>query len=357
MPLLLKSNPGYRRSIFALLVACAFSGPPSAGVSQSRGHHAPWDSPIAWSQTIDAGGAEIRLDIAPGPLDIGHDQVVKWVQTAARAVSEYYGRFPVPRARVLVIPIADRHGVLTGTTWGSVDGFPAFTRMRLGEHTTAPEMAGDWTMTHEFVHTALPSLADDHHWLEEGLATYVEPIARAQIGTLTPEYVWQETVEGMPKGEPRPAEEGLDQTHTWASTYWGGALFCMMADIQIREATGNRKGLQDALRGILEAGGSIAVNWPISRVLAAGDHATGTTVLADLYQKMGKHSFAPIDLDSLWKQLGIQSLNGTVLFHNHAPFAALRRAITSPRLSAVSTSHAADAASDLQPLNPAFALH
>lgn len=336
---IMKSQPGCPWSACALMVACAYFSLQSAAQPRSF-HHAPWDSPVAWSQTIHADGAAIRLDIAPGPLDIGHGQVVQWVRIAARAVREYYGRFPVPRARVLVVPVADRRGVITGTTWGGVGGVPAFTRMRLGQHTTSQDLVSDWTMTHEFVHTALPSLAEEHHWLEEGLATYIEPIARAQIDTLSPEYVWQETVQGMPKGEPRPGEQGLDQTHTWASTYWGGALFCMLADIRIREATHNREGLEDALRGILSAGGSIAVNWPISRVISAGDQATGTTALADLYQEMGKHSFAPIDLESLWKRLGIEKLKASVAFDNQAPLATIREAITSPRRSAVFQSRA-----------------
>ena len=313
-----------------LLAGCAY---PVTGVraSAQRFHrHAPWDSPVSWSHKIHVGGALIRLDVAPGPLDLNRAQVIAWVQTAARAVSEYYGRFPVPRARVLVVPVADRRGVLTGTTWGQVDGFPALTRMRLGEHTNQRDLTDDWTMTHEFVHAALPSLSRNHHWLEEGLATWVEPIARAQIGTLTPAFVWQETVKGMPQGEPRPGEQGMDQTHTWANTYWGGALFCMMADIKIREATGNRKGLQDALRGILAAGGSIAVEWPIDKVISAGDQATGTTVLSDLYRQMAKQSFAPIDLDQLWKQLGIGAQNGTIAFNDQAPLAAIRKAITAP---------------------------
>ncbi|HVC89399.1 MAG TPA: hypothetical protein VND66_02135 [Acidobacteriaceae bacterium] len=283
------------------------------------------------SQVIHVGGASIQIDMGPGPLDLPKADVVQWIETAARAVSEYYGRFPVPRARVLVLPIAGRCGVLTGTTWGQVDGFPAFTRMRLGQHTTKQDLTSDWTMTHEFVHTALPSLAPDHHWLEEGLATYVEPIARAQIGTLSPQQVWGEMARDMAQGEPRPGDLGLDQTHTWASTYWGGALFCLMADVSIREETGNRKGLQDALRGILAAGGSIADNWPISKVIAVADQATGTSVLADLYKKMGEATYAPIDLDLLWKRLGIRSENGKIVFNNHAPLARIRRAITSPR--------------------------
>jgi hypothetical protein len=297
-------------------------------------HHAPWDSPVAWSQTIHAGGSTIQLDVAPGPLDLSHADVADWVETAARAVSEYYGRFPVSRARVLVVPAEGRRGVLSGSSWGDVDGLPAFTRMRIGEHTTGQDLVNDWTMTHEFVHTALPSLDREHHWLEEGLATYVEPIARAQIGTLTPEFVWEETVKGMPQGEPLPGENGLDNTHTWASTYWGGGLFCMMADIEIRKATHNRMGLQDALRGIVAAGGSIAMNWPIKKVISVADRATGTRVLARLYQQMGERSFAPIDLNALWKQLGIQPLAKSVTFDDRAPLAAIRQAIIAPRKTA-----------------------
>ena len=175
-------------------------------------------------------------------------------------------------------------------------------------------------MTHEFVHTALPSLSPDHHWLEEGLATYVEPIARAQIGNSCPPSRcgegWYAT---WAKGEPQPGADGLDQTHSWANTYWGGALFCLVADVSIREKTNNKKGLQDALRGILDAGGSIADDWPIAKVLDAGDQATGTAVLADLYKKMGNSPYAPIDFitDRLWKQLGVQSDNGQIKFDDH----------------------------------------
>lgn len=295
-----------------------------------RGHGPPWNSPVSSSQTIHVGGASIQIDFAPGDLDVLKSDVMQWIETAARAVSEYYGKFPVARARVLIVPITDESGVLTGTTWGDVNGFPAFTRMRLGQHTTEQTLASDWTMTHEFVHTAFPSLSPDHHWLEEGLATYVEPIARGQIGTLSAEQVWGGMVSDMGKGEPRPGEDGLDQTHTWASTYWGGALFCLMADVSIREKTGNQKGLQDALRGILAAGGSIADDWPISKALDVGDQATGTTVLADLYKKMGNATYDPIDLTSLWKQLGIRSDNGKIKFDDQAPLARIRQAITSP---------------------------
>ena len=116
--------------------------------------------------------------------------------------------------------------------------------------------------------------------MEEGLATYVEPIARAQAGELSVHKVWGDLVRGLPQGLPRDGDRGLDHTPTWGRTYWGGALFYLLADVEIRRRTDNRRGLQDALRAIVAAGGNIARYWPVEKVLAAGDKGTGTQVLA-----------------------------------------------------------------------------
>jgi hypothetical protein len=343
-PCILKFHPSRARVVCAIMLGCFCAASAVPGMTLNRAsapvqdqdwrgarHHGPpWAGPVVSSQTLHVGGAAIQVDFGPGSLDLKTEDVMQWIETAARAVSAYYGKFPVPRERVLVLPVEDRRGVLTGTTWGNVDGFPAFARMRLGQHTTEQDLQDDWTMTHEFVHTALPSLAPDHHWLEEGLAVYIEPIARVQLGTLTPQFIWGEMFRDMQKGEPAPSDQGLDASHSWASTYWGGALFCLVADVRIREKTKNRKGLQDAVRGILNAGGSIADNWPIEKVLTTGDQATGTTVLADLYKKMGETAYAPIDLDRLWQQLGVNSEDGKIVFNNHAPLARIRERITSP---------------------------
>lgn len=141
----------------------------------------------------------------------------------------------------------------------------------------------------------------------------------------------RDMVRDMPQGISRTADHGLDQTHTWASTYWGGTLFCLIADVAIREKAGNRKGLQDALRRILSAWGTIDQEWPISRALAVGDRATGTSVLTDLYGKMGQQP-DPVDLDMLWTQLGVDARDGSIVFDNHAPLTRIRHSITSPGL-------------------------
>jgi hypothetical protein len=297
----------------------------------THGQH--WGEPpghrydIATSRQLSVGGATLQVDIAAGAIDLPVDTLMQHVQAAASAVNAYYGRFPVSRVRVLIVPVADRDGVFGGTTWGDMGGWPALTRIHIGQHTTNAELADDWMMTHELVHTAFPSLPDDQHWMEEGLATYVEPIARVQSGELRAQQIWHDMVRDMPKGEPGPGDEGLDRTHTWGRTYWGGALFCLVADVNIRKETGNRKGLQDALRAIVAAGGTIDHDWDLPKALAIGDRATGTHVLTNMYATW-KDSPSPVDLEKLWNELGIRSGPDGIEFVSTAPLAAVREAIT-----------------------------
>jgi hypothetical protein len=300
--------------------------------SNDSGHPS---TPIAFSQSLVVGGATLQIDFAEGTLDLPRSQFVEHIQNAAHAVTIYYGRFPVPRARILVIPVTGRHGILQGTTWGDMGGFPAFLRLRIGQSTTPGELAADWITTHELVHTALASLPDDQHWLEEGLASYIEPIARVQAGELNATSIWADMVRGMPNGEPGPGDRGLNNTHTWGRTYWGGALFCLMADIQIRQQTSNRRGLQDALRAIVAAGGTIDKEWPLPRIFAIADQATGTHVLEEMYTRWSD-SPVSVDLSGLWRQLGIEEEKDTIKFDSKASLAAIREAITnSPKSSAI----------------------
>ena len=282
---------------------------------------------------IPIGASTIDVTFAPGNLDLPEAQIRSWIAGAASAVAEYFGRFPVSHARIMVRPVDGRRGVFSGTTWGNRRAADAFTRISIGEHTTAEQLASDWMMTHELTHMAFPDIAGDgreHHWIEEGMATYIEPIARAQTGHLPVDKVWGDMVRSMPQGLPRDGDQGLDHTHTWGRTYWGGALFWFLADVQIREQTHNRKGLQDALRTIMNAGGTLDHEWPIERVLETGDKAVGCTVLEDLYNQM-KATPVQTDLDTLWRRLGVQLNNGdAMIYDDKAPLSAVRKAITAP---------------------------
>jgi hypothetical protein len=155
----------------------------------------------------------------------------------------------------------------------------------------------------------------------------VEPIARARIGLVTDEKYWKDLLWGLPKGLPQEGDEGLDRTPTWGRTYWGGALFWFMADLEIRERTRGQRSLRDALQAILDAGGNATEKWDLHRIIEVGDRATGTTVLKELHDQMGTHPVAT-PLDAIFEQLGIREQDDRVIFNDNAPLAALRHAMT-----------------------------
>jgi hypothetical protein len=274
--------------------------------------------------TLQIGGSHIDVSLEGGELAVSHDELLAWVRNAAESVATYYQRYPVPRVALHVIS-SDGQGVRGGRTFGAEDG--GTIRIHVGKSITAAQLQKDWMLTHEMVHLAFPSVPENHHWIEEGIATYVEPIARVRAKKMDAQQMWFEVVRDIHQGLPQPGDAGLDHTHTWGRTYWGGALFCLLADVEIRKQTNNQKGLDDALRGIMLASGDIRHDWPLESALAAGDKATGTTVLQSLYEKM-KSDPHPVDLPALWQQLGIVLDGQTVRFVDTAPLAATREAIT-----------------------------
>ena len=108
-------------------------------------------------------------------------------------------------------------------------------------------------------------------------------------------------------------------------------MFCLLADIEIRKATNNRLGLQDAMRGVLAAGGNHEQDWPIERILATADKAVGVDVLTRLHNEMGPKPVTP-DLAALWRDLGLKRIGEDIEFDDAAPLAAIRKAITAPHV-------------------------
>jgi hypothetical protein len=270
---------------------------------------------------VEVGGGRIHVAVAPGELGQSKAAVLEWVERSARMISAYYGRFPVRDVRLLIVPVDG--GEIHGTTWGYRG---AAIRIPLGHDVPESEMLDSWVLPHEFVHLALPSLDDDQRWLEEGTATYVEAVARVRTGQQDETGLWRELIRDMPQGLPQAGDKGLDHTHTWGRTYWGGAVYCLIADVTIHQRSGNRYGLQDALSAIVAVGGNVTQEWPVDEVLAIGDRATGTTVLQDLYAA-AKDFPLQIDLDGLWRRLGVSLRDGRIVLDDSAPLSDVRRAI------------------------------
>jgi len=311
--------------VWAAAVAVAVAGAGAlAGAGAVGGPARAASCPAAATETLEVRGSTLCLAIE-NATPARRQLIRPWIERSARIVADYYGRFPA--AEVLIdIGRSDGAGIGGGRT---TDESGLKIHVKVGEDATAAKLAEDWVLVHEMVHLALPDVGRRHDWLAEGLAVYVEGVARAQAGNRAVADVWAEDRRSMPMGLPRAGEGGMDQTPTWARTYWGGALFCLQAEVAIREATANRAGLQTALRAILDETGGYANERDIDEVLRIGDRATGTHALEDLYQRVRASPQAP-DLDRLWQALGVPSDPNTQPFDDRAPLAAIRIAITAP---------------------------
>ncbi len=268
------------------------------------------------------GGARISVEIRDSVLRSKKDMLLDWAIYSAETVSAYYGRFPVDKVHINV-QVAGGHAVRFGQAFG---GDSPFVRVVVGEHITPEGLRKDWIMVHEMVHLAMADVPEANRWWLEGLSTYVESIARAQQSHLSEEFVWNGFYHRMPQGLPKNGDRGLDKTPTWGRTYWGGAMFCLLADVEIRKLTNNRKSLQDALRGVLEDGYSMQASATPMQIFESADRATGVAVLVPLYQQMKAAPF-PVDLDQLWRELGVGFDNDAIVYDDNAPLAYIRKSM------------------------------
>jgi hypothetical protein len=299
--------------LFALLTATGLASARAQTVELPPRDDAP--------RTLNVHGAVLKVHFVADEKRAPRRLILDWVARSARAVALYYGRFPLPEANILIVTVSGR-GVKGGRAFG---GPNAYLRVIVGRDSTAADLAKDWVMVHEMIHLAIPVMDDRHDWLSEGLAVYVESVARLQAGDLDESTVWQGFVEGMAHGVPKAGDEGLDFTPTWGRTYWGGAIFCLFADLEIRKRSHGRKTLQDALRGVL-AQGDFRKRWPIREVLSSADAATGTSALMELYEAWRATAVDP-ELPELWKRLGVRLAGRSVSFDDSAALAGVRKEI------------------------------
>jgi hypothetical protein len=116
-----------------------------------------------------------------------------------------------------------------------------------------------------------------------------------------------------------PMTRGLSS----GSPYWGGALFALTADLELRKLTGGRSGLEDCLKPILAEAGDVSAVGQTLPILAIGDRNSPKPVLTRLAK--AHLAGAPVDLDSLFASLGVRASGGRVEFEDDAPLARMRQ--------------------------------
>ncbi len=278
---------------------------------------------------VDVPGARIDVALLGAPITMGDAATLAFIRDSAARVASLFGRFPVD-ATLFVVPVPGASDVVFGRVMSLAGGSVA---LLFGDATPAGAARDNWVVVHELLHLGCPSFVGEGHWLEEGLATYYEPILRARGGWMSEAELWTHFVREMPRGLRQDgARPGLEDRDDIDSTYWGGALFAFLADVRTRAATHGARSLDDAMRAVLAREGDATHVARVADFLETGDEATGARELAAAYESWVVRGDNP-DLDALWKTLGIgqvaeaRATGSLVTLSDAAPLAAVRRAI------------------------------
>jgi hypothetical protein len=267
--------------------------------------------------SVASGVRVVRLGPEPA---LGDAAVHAWVDEAARDVAGYLGTFDAKPLVLVLVEEGDDVGM--GYSLGNGG---ASVLVGLGRDAPAAVLERDWVMTHELLHTSMPSLSSRHNWMEEGFATYAEPVARVKRGRLSEERVFREWQRAMWQGQPRD-DAGLDGTRSWGRLYWGGAGFWFAAELAVHEATGGAKTLADCFGAVTRASRGIADRWSVERFLTACDAGLGAPVVRPLYERMAREPVA-LPFDEMFARLGVTSGEAGVELTSEAPLASCRAAV------------------------------
>ena len=301
--------------------------------------------------TVFGRFTELSVAATKGALDVailGGERaaddcaIERWVSATARAIDTVYGRFPVERVLLVVAPVPGEE-VVFGRTVPA--GGPSIIVLA-GQSMDEADLRADWVLAHEMFHLGVPSMPGGA-WLDEGFATYFEPVLRARAGLARGSDTWTEMFVNMPVGASTPEQPSLALADDHDRIYYGGSAFALAADVEIRRRTGGARSLDHGLREVLAAGGKATEVWSVADFLAALDRGTGVPVARELYQRVAKplasceltgkeHALDltrcapddPVALAHLFAALGVQRAEyGGLELDEEAPLAGIRRSI------------------------------
>lgn len=271
------------------------------------------------ASSAPAAPGQIDVVIMDGGLDMPLPYLTDWVRQSAAAVASYFDGYSDQHSLLVLVP-SPGAGVPFGRV---VPGGGISMMVQVGQSASARSLYEQWVLIHEMIHTAMPFIYDNGTWLMEGAATYLEPIIRHRAGWKSEADVWREWIDNMDRGVSGLTRSGL---RYGGSPYWGGALFLLLADIEIRRATNLKLGLEDCMRSTLQSGANGVERWSVQDMLSACDHLTGKPVMQTLAKRY-VDAHAPFDLSALWRDLGVTLRDGTIVYDNRAPLAAIRELI------------------------------
>jgi len=308
------------------------------------------ETPQSWMERVAIGhfeeepvvlaGGTLRVSILDGVDAAQRAKLDAWIAHVSRAALSAYGRFPLADVQVLLIPDGPQHEHDPVGFGQSTRGQGHAVTLFVDPAQSAAAFDRDWVAVHEFSHLFHPYLDDRGSWLAEGLATYYQNVLRARAGLLTPSAAWEQIDAGFARGRSATTPSGATTLESVAEAestrpnfmrvYWSGTAYWLEVDTELRRSSGNRLGIDEALRRFDACCLPDHRGWKPEDFVAKLDALIGSDVFRRRFAEYRARTDFP-DLAPLYQDLGIRREGGALTFEDDAPAADVRRAIMSAR--------------------------
>ena len=278
-------------------------------------------------------GATLEVAMSAGDPPIERDRILEWIRLEAQAVTQAYGKFPVERLQVLVVPVGPSDEPVP---WGQVmRGGGDAVHLYIDQTQPYQAFLDDWVLVHEMSHLLHPFMHGDGRWLYEGIASYYQNVLRGRAGLLSVQEAWNKLHAGFRRGlkGTRPhqtlaqASETMMQDRGFMRVYWSGAAIALLADLELRRESAGLQSLDTALAALDRCCLPSDRLWSDLEVMQRLDALTGTDVFTGLYHRYRESEQFP-ELGDAYRQLGLEPISDTeVRLRGDAQATALRDAL------------------------------
>lgn len=317
------------------------------------------DTPPDWSASLVLGHfEETRIELPGGVLRVAtvfnaddkqRAKLADWMRRVGQALLSAYGRLPLADVQIWLTSVDDLSLVgrfaaflQPGAVLGGESARGQGNALQLDVDPSRPdkEFNEDWTAVHELSHLLHPYLGDRGSWLGEGLATYYQNVLRARGGLLTPRQAWGRLAGGFQRSAAGPYRETLEQaaadmgrSHSFLRVYWSGAAYWLNVDMDLRRASAGKVTLDTALSRFRDCCLPAYHEWKPEDFVAKLDALLGVRTFSRRYREFAGMKRFP-DWQASFASLGVRPGEDSVSLEAEVPGAAIRDAITAPRVIA-----------------------
>lgn len=254
-----------------------------------------------------------------------------WIEDAMQTVSGLFeGKFPRDELQVVVVPVEGRGGSIYFGMAGRGGGTGIY--ILLDDEAPDASLLTGWTTVHELLHHGMPFIREP--WMGEGFVTYYTDLLMGRAGKRDEVAAWEHLADGFARGNRGGRGFSLQDTsarmheiYAYARVYWGGAAVAFLIDVALREDSGGKVTMDDAMRQLRTCCGDADKRWKAADLLTHLDTWYGKPLFTETAEQALQSRTFP-DVEAAFAKLGIElDYEGNATLIEEHPGAAMRRSI------------------------------